>query len=159
VALVGRDGQAVLAPAALIDDLARIEPQLRRQGLRMVDAPFALVDPASAELVVPGLSLALDAAGLDRLAAWELAEPLEESVAPGRYPLLFWAHFAGEPFGPMSTDRARAWAYAATMRTESSGVRGTLDRLDQLLTVTTAHSVTSALPAGATQLGQLAAGR
>lgn len=159
MALVGRDGQAVLAPAALIDDLAHSEPQLRRQGLRMVDAPFALIDPASAELVVPGLSLALDAAGLDRLAAWELAEPSEESVAPGRYRLLAWAQFAGEPFGPMSARRARAWAYPATVRTEWAGVWGTLDRLDQLLKVTPAHSVPSALPAVATQLGLLAAGR
>lgn len=158
-ALVGRDGHAVLAPAALVDDLARVQPQLRRHGLRMVDAPFATVDPATAELVVPGLSLVLNPTGLDRLRGWELAEPLEGPVAPGRYPLLAWAQFAGEPLGAMSAARARAWAYPTTVRTEWSGVRGTLDRLDQLLTVTSAHSVTSDLPAMATQLGLLAAGR
>ena len=156
VALVSRDGRAVLAPAALMDDLAHVEPRLRRQGLRMVDAQVALVDPTSAELVVPRPSLTLDPAGLDRLAEWEMGEPPEESVAPGRYPLLAWALFAGEPFGPMSPARARTWAYPATVRTEGIGVRGTLDRLDQLLNVTKAHSVASALPALATHLGRLA---
>lgn len=159
VAVISRDGTAVLAPAALIDDLAHVGPRLRRQGLRMVDGPLALVHPARGELVVPAPSLALEPAALDRLAAWEAAEPQQEWVAPGRYPLAAWALWAGEPLGQLSTGRARAWAYRSVVRAEGVGVAGALDRLDQLLGATEAHSVPPALPSLAGRLAALAGTR
>ena len=52
VALVGERG-ALIAPAALRQWMAAVERRLNVRGLRVVDAPWALVDADTNEVVVP----------------------------------------------------------------------------------------------------------
>ena len=89
-------GTAVLAPAILRQWPELIERRLNGQGLRFADTPWALVDPARAEVVVPEPGLEVDWPALDRLDALTgvSARP-DPPVEPGRYPLVGWAFWVG----------------------------------------------------------------
>ena len=97
VALVGEHG-ALIAPAALRQWMAAVERRLNVRGLRVVDAPWVLVDVDTNEVVVPdpaaaGLAVDGDAfRALDDLAPASRPDP---AVAIGRYPLNAWA-FIGD---------------------------------------------------------------
>ncbi|MDQ6698339.1 MAG: PqqD family peptide modification chaperone [Actinomycetota bacterium] len=87
---VTKDGRAVLLPDDLRSNLARIQPQLTRAGLSMVDLPTAIVDLSTAELVVPPARVSHDSdvvAGLGSVHARGTELP---PAAPGRYPLAAW---------------------------------------------------------------------
>ena len=105
VALVGERG-AVIAPAPLRQWMSAVERRLNVRGVRVVDAPWVLVDVDTNEVVVPdpaaaGLAIDGDAFGaLDELAPASRADP---AVGVGRYPLGAWA-FIGD--GTAMTCRA-----------------------------------------------------
>lgn len=95
VAAVG-ERCGVLLPAGVFGhfDLCRLERELTRMSLRLVDQPWVQVDPVTAELVVQSAPLAADAD------AWP-GEP-EEAGPSGRFPLTGWfiarhGAAAGEP--------------------------------------------------------------
>ena len=91
VALVGERG-ALIAPAALRQWMSAVERRLNVRGLRVVDAPWVLVDADNNEVVVPdpvaaGLGVDHDAfRALDDLAPSSRSDP---AVAPGVIPC--WA--------------------------------------------------------------------
>jgi hypothetical protein len=97
------DGRAVLAPAGLADHLKLVQPRFAKAGIAMVDVVDPLVDPVTAELVVPEPTVPFDAAVLDHLDAdVKLGNELPW-VRPGRYPLAAWMVVRGmETVGPLS---------------------------------------------------------
>lgn len=88
VALV-RDGHAAIAPANAAPSLPAIEQGLNAAGVRVVDQPWAWVDCARLELVVPPPPLQLDLAALENVDADLGCTPGGDGsgVLPGRYPL------------------------------------------------------------------------
>ena len=52
-AAVVRDGSATILPFEVTSWLPDLQPRLNRYGGQLVDAPWVLIDPATAELVVP----------------------------------------------------------------------------------------------------------
>jgi len=101
------DGRAVLLPAGLVDHVKQLQPRFAKVGLTLVDTPEALIDPATAELVVPEPTIAFDAAVLDEIDAGpdggvKLGSELPW-VRPGRYPLATWLLVRGpDTVGPLS---------------------------------------------------------
>ncbi len=83
VAVVGERG-GVLLPAGVFGhfDLCRLERELTRMSLRLVDQPWVHVDPATTELVVDDVPLPADAGA-------PLDEP-EERLPSGRFPVIGW---------------------------------------------------------------------
>jgi hypothetical protein len=127
------DGHAIVAPRPLLGSLKVLQPRVERQGLRFVDTPFATIDPATGELVVPGAPLDIDEAALHTLdvefggRGRGRAEP---AVSPGRYAIRGWAVFSGGPddTGPLS----RAKAVAAAAGSVVMGERQAQDVLETL---------------------------
>jgi hypothetical protein len=138
VTLVAGD-TAVLAPAALRQWPELIERRLNGQGLRFADTPWALVDPARAEVVVPEPSLDIDWSALDPLdmLAGGRGRP-DPPVAPGRYPLVGWAFWVGaDVTGRLSRAQAVMHALQLTIGAIDAGAgRGDVQRaLDGLAAV------------------------
>ncbi len=97
-----RDGRAVLLPSRFKDDLRIVDRQLRAAGYVAVDTPRALVDFASAQLVVPDFVEA-DAGALADATAGVLRRRAEPTVAVGRYPVERWVFIDnGGEWGPVS---------------------------------------------------------
>lgn len=150
--------RAMLVPIELLADLKTIQPHLRRAGLRVVDVPYATLDPATAALVVPPCGLDLHPGALAKLDQLERSGGTEDApVAPGHYPLAGWAFLAGDPTGLMSAPRARLWAYPTAIDGARRGVPTTLGNLDHLLARTTSVSVAKSPPALARRVAELAA--
>jgi len=85
-----RDGEAFLLPNVAGSWLKQIQPRLARRGLQLADVPFAVIDPVSAELIVPEPELPYDRELLDRLDKdLKLTSELPR-VRPGRYPISRW---------------------------------------------------------------------
>lgn len=96
------DGRAVLMPSRFNDDLRIVDRQLRAAGYVGVDAPRALVDLASAEVVVPDLP-EVDAAALAEAGAGAPRRRVEPTVPPGRYPIDRWVFLSYQgAWGPIS---------------------------------------------------------
>lgn len=112
---VVRDGRAVLCPPGLRHSLAKVEPVLARRGFSVVDAPWSVVDLATAELLVPEPALAVDRAALAEIVAAAPAGPRSPGVEPGRYPVAGWLF--SDPDTPADVPLSRA---AATARALSS---------------------------------------
>ncbi len=97
------DGRAVLLPAGLVDHVKQLQPRFAKAGVTLVDTPEVLVDPATAELVVPEPAIPYDAAVLDEV---DLGVKLGSElpwVRPGRYPLQSWLVVRGpDALGPVS---------------------------------------------------------
>jgi hypothetical protein len=107
------DGHAIVVPRALLGSLEALQPRLERQGLRFIDAPYADVDPTTAELVIDSPGLTVDEAALTALDR-HFGSPgrAEPPVGAGRFPIRGWAIFGGpEETGPVS--RAKAVAAVA----------------------------------------------
>jgi thiol-disulfide isomerase/thioredoxin len=124
-ALLG-DG-AIVLPSAVMQWLEQVQPRLTRLGLRLVDQPYAIIDPERLELIVPEPRVRLDEAAL---AALEEPAPTRSElprVEPGRYPLLAWTLEEDQLDGDGALTRARA--VAATL----PSVLGDLEALDDLL--------------------------
>lgn len=87
-AIVGDD--AVILPASTVTWLEQVQSRLNRAGFRLVDAPYATVDTATNELVVPAPLVEVD---WDALAAVDdpgTGRSELPRVEPGRYPLKAW---------------------------------------------------------------------
>lgn len=90
--VVEREGQVLVAPPSLRNDLARLEPLLARRGFAVLDDPWAEIDVATGELVVRELPHSVSWAPLDAvLAARPARRRAPREVAPGRYPVRAWA--------------------------------------------------------------------
>ena len=128
IAFVGANG-ALIAPPTLRPWLSTIERRLEAKGLRIVDTPTVLVDPARSEVVVPAPALTLDH---DALA--EMRGPGDEFVAPGRYPIRGWAFFT-EPTEHDTVGRARAIAMVAQLadNVDTFGLQESLDAIAQVI--------------------------
>jgi hypothetical protein len=126
-------GTAVLAPSVLRQWPELIERRLNGQGLRFADTPWALVDAARAEVVVPEPSLEVDWSALDRLdpPAGGRARP-DPPVEPGRYPLVGWAfRVAPDVTGRLS--RAQAVMHAMQLTIGAIDADGGRDDLQRAL--------------------------
>jgi hypothetical protein len=92
-----RDGQSVLVPHLVRLALKKVERHFNRAGFALVDTPNALIDPSTGDLVVPEPALEVDH---DALAAAARLAPQPDRpdtiVAPGRYPITYWAFGGGE---------------------------------------------------------------
>lgn len=97
------DGRAVLLPAGLLSHLKQLQPRFAKIGVTMVDTPRVLVDPATAELVVPEPTIPFDATVLDDVDADVKLGAELPWVRAGRYPLHAWLVIRGpEDGGPLS---------------------------------------------------------
>ncbi|MGI8686881.1 MAG: hypothetical protein ACR2MO_17630 [Acidimicrobiales bacterium] len=97
-----RDGRAVLLPSRFKDDLRIVDRQLRAAGYVAVDAPRALLDFGSAELVVPD-SLHADPGALGAATAGIHRRRPEPTVGFGRYPIERWVFVDNTgQWGPVS---------------------------------------------------------
>jgi len=126
-------GTAVLAPSVLRQWPELIERRLNGQGLRFVDTPWALVDAARAEVVVPEPSLEVDWSALDRLDALAGGRVRPDPpVEPGRYPLVGWAFWvAPDVTGRLS--RAQAVMHAMQLTIGAIDADGRRDDLQRAL--------------------------
>ncbi|MGH2572525.1 MAG: PqqD family peptide modification chaperone [Actinomycetota bacterium] len=106
-ALVG--DAAVLLPSVVLQWLEEMQPRLTRLGVRLVDEPYASIDPELLELVVPEPRVQLDELAL---AAVEEPKPSRSElprVKPGRYPLRAWTLWeSAEPEAELTRARAVA---------------------------------------------------
>src|SRR5712691_1824918 len=132
-------GTAVLAPSVLRQWPELVERRLNGQGLRFADTPWALVDAARAEVVVPEPSLEVDWSALDRLDALAGGRVRPDPpVEPGRYPLVGWAFWvAPDVTGRLSRAQAVMHAMQLTIGAiDPDGGRDDLQRaLDGLASV------------------------
>jgi hypothetical protein len=140
VALVGGSG-ALLAPSVLRPSMSRLERRLNLRGLRVVDTPWALIDPDGPTVVVPEPTLAVDHRALTGIEVLAPSRP-DPTVPAGRYLLRDWV-FLGD--GGALT-RARAVALATRFTRETNGVQGTLDALAEVMRAVVPRSVAWAPP-------------
>lgn len=140
---------AILAPRELLADLGRIEPRLRQEGVRVLDLPYATVDPATAELVVPPPAVEHDPDVLEELDVVESpTRPEEEgAVVPGRYPIKAWVLSTGDTAGPLPVATALAGAFPALVDPSRIGVRRGFAELAGLLARTTPVRLSPTRPA------------
>ena len=105
-AAVVRDGRATVLPFPVTTWLQDLQPRLNRSGAQLVDAPWVLIDPATAELVVPEPMVEHDGDVLDELDRTDRLGPEPPPLLPGRYPLGSWI-IATRPDkeGPLSPGR------------------------------------------------------
>ena len=133
VALV-TDGVALLAPSDLRHVLPSIERRLNAKGLRVVDRPWARIDPTTCELVVAAPQLVVDREPLHGLAGAGRERQQDEPVPPGRYPVRGWAFGAGtRPQGPISRALAVTLAGSALLNLASLGEQDALDGLVRVM--------------------------
>ena len=132
VTLVAGD-RAVLAPGVLRQWPELIERRLNARGLRFADTPWALVDPARAEVVVPEPSLDVDWSALEALDSLTGGRDRPDPpVEPGRYPLVGWAFWLGaDRAGPLS--RAQALVQALPLRIDATDTAGGVEGLQRAL--------------------------
>jgi hypothetical protein len=88
---VVRGGDAVLMPPSIVGDLEKLQPRLAREGWRPVDEPYAVIDPATDELVVPEPVIRLDGDVIGELEEPTLGRSELPRAEPGRYRLRAWA--------------------------------------------------------------------
>ncbi|HET7486624.1 MAG TPA: hypothetical protein VFJ85_01750 [Acidimicrobiales bacterium] len=89
IPFVGPAGTAVLMPDRYNDDLRIVDRRLRQEGWVPVDAPRALVDLATGELVVADL-VEYDREALAAVSEGALRRRAEATVPRGRYPIERW---------------------------------------------------------------------
>ena len=106
-----RNGSAVLCPPGLRNSLAKIEPLLVRRGFTVLDAPWAIVDLATCELVVPEPDLVVNRSALAEIVDAAPAGRRSPPVDPGRYPIAAWLFT--DPDAALDTSLSRA---SATVR-------------------------------------------
>ena len=88
VAVAGPRGALILPPEAR-QETAWLQRRLRDLGLELADAPYAVVDLETAQIVIgePG---AVDVQELAGRASLRSPAPADPGLAPGRYPLRGW---------------------------------------------------------------------
>jgi hypothetical protein len=125
---------AVLAPPALRQWPELIERRLNARGMRFADTPWALVDSARREVIVPEPALDVDWSALDGLDALTAGRDRPDpSVPPGRYPITGWA-FRVKRDQAGTLTRAQAVMQALQMMIGSLEL-GVQRALDDLVTV------------------------
>lgn len=155
VAALVRDGRALLVPRWAVQPIERVQPRLARAGFQAVDTPSVLVDPETAELVVPAPSVPFDEAYLAAVDAAGSRGRELPGVLPGRYPidtLVFDLHPEAEPTASRAWAVARLWSAVSTSR-DLAAMAGALTRLVEQTTVvpvaaTTSTELVAQLPAG-----------
>jgi thiol-disulfide isomerase/thioredoxin len=143
-------GEGLLLPSVVKQWLEPLQPRLTRQGIQLVDTPYAVIDPDSVELVVPAPSIVADPGVLSELAEPSLGRSELPAVEPGRYPLRAWA-LAHNADRPPSRGQNVAAAVSAVFDVEDLGAfvptfSELLDRLMPLpMTYSSADELASAL--------------
>jgi hypothetical protein len=82
-----RDGHGLILPLAVRSQFRDLEPSLARARIAVADTPWALVDAATAELVVPALDILHNQKVLAELDAQPMLGPELSAVRLGRYPI------------------------------------------------------------------------
>lgn len=110
VALV-RDGEALVACLGMRSSFDMLERRLNASGLRLVDEPFVLVDPAVGALVVPEPALPVDWSALGRIETVVGGQHRAEAPAPpGRYQISRWTYvLSDERREPLPLARGVLW--------------------------------------------------
>jgi hypothetical protein len=131
--LVG-DGWAVLAPVAVRGARDVLERRLLACGMRIVDAPAALVDTERVEVVVREPALEVDWSALDVLEGLvPRSGPADVPPPAGRYRLLGWGMLIeGREPGPIDAALAVASAAQALSDLPDAGAGDALRRLASL---------------------------
>ena len=111
VALVG-DGSALLAPWILPYKFPEVELRARRAGRRLLEGRSVLVDPTTAEVIVPPLRL-VSASGASP-GTDVRTDALDAATPAGRYPVSGWVFLAARS-EPTRMSRARAVARAMSL--------------------------------------------
>lgn len=102
---VVQNGRAIVLPALVSNWINAVQPRLNRLGIQIVDLPWLLIDPASAEMVVPEPLVGYDHGVLDELDGADRLGSELPPVLPGRYPLQAWVVPTGDVEGPLSSAR------------------------------------------------------
>ncbi|MFI5053565.1 MAG: hypothetical protein ACHQDE_04320, partial [Acidimicrobiia bacterium] len=109
------NGGALLLPAGLVQWAKQLQPRFARRGISMIDLPFADLDLATGELVVPEAAIEHDATVVTELDEGVRLGSELPWVRPGRYPLGAWFLTRGpEFFGPLSAAIAVSAALPTT---------------------------------------------
>ena len=153
--VVVRGREAVLLPSAVrVSVLARVT-ELSRRGLAVLDAPAALVDPVTGELVVRAPAIDVDSATLAELQVREDGTP-EPALEPGRYTLTACVFEAREKGEDTADGRGEESVGAAVLRVLPSVVNARLLGPQQTLDmVATALSSTRQETVAAWDTGQV----
>jgi hypothetical protein len=142
------DGSALIVPADVRHHLPMIERRLHREGFRVVDAPFVLIDPAGPDVVVPRPAVGVDWSVLDQWSTAHLSGRHRDPAVPaGPYPLKGWAFGLG-PVGELSPARAVTHAGAALLNPHELGTQRALDMLAELVTSVTTMRLWAGEPEG-----------
>jgi peroxiredoxin len=124
---------AILLPAVLMQWLEQVQPRLTRLGVRLVDAPYTLIDPERLELVVPEPRVQLDQAALASIQDPAPTRSELPAAEPGRYPLRAWTlQEMMEPDGQMTRARAVAGSLPSVIG-EQTDVGEVIPQLGRLL--------------------------
>ena len=141
------DGSALVVPADVRRHLPVIERRMNREGLRVVDDPVVVIDPAGPEVVVPEPLVGVDWSVLDRWSAACVSPHRDPAVPPGRYPLKGWGFGLG-PVGELSPARAVTHAGAAMLNPHELGPQRALDMLAEVVANVTTQRLWAAEPEG-----------
>lgn len=134
LALVG-ESRAVLAPADARHFLSVVERRLNQGGLRVLDRPWATLDPSDGHLVVAPPETEVDQVALDGgLAALGPARRAEPGVPSGRYRVSGWAFGLGsERAGPLMGPEAVLHGAKLAINTPAVGAQSVLDSVSRAL--------------------------
>ena len=119
--------RALLLPQGAIRWIEFLQPRLARLGVRLSDAPGALVDPATVELVIPQPTIQAAPDLLSQLGEVPSSRSELPPVEPGRYRLGAWGFEQDQPSQHERLSRANAIAGLLP------AVEGSPDRLGHLI--------------------------
>jgi hypothetical protein len=155
-AVVGEGGAVMVPwPARATFDLARLERRLGGLGLRLLDAEYATVDPDTCELVVAESLLEVDRSALAEAGLVDGAYR-DEPLAPGRYPVRAWTHFAAaDDHQDLSRGGGMLHAAQTLLPVEPLDAQRRLDRLAHVLEEVPLVGVSNALQEFAAQVAEL----
>ena len=119
--------RAFLLPQAAVRWMEYLQPRLARLGVRLSDAPGALVDPATGELVIPEPSIEVAYDVLEELGEVPSSRSELPPMEPGRYQLAAWGFESGQ--SAENERSSRAGAIAALL----PAVEGSPDRLGTVI--------------------------
>lgn len=129
------ESRAVLAPADARHFISVLERRLNLGGLRVLDQPWATLDPSDGHLVVAEPGIQIDQTALDEgLAVLGPARRVEAGVAPGRYPVSGWAFGLGaESAGSLLSPEAVLHGAKLAVNTPAVGAQRVLDSVSRAL--------------------------
>ncbi|HEX6393044.1 MAG TPA: PqqD family protein [Acidimicrobiales bacterium] len=119
--------RAFLLPPAAIRGMEYLQPRLARLGVRLSDAPGALVDPATGELVIPEPAIEVAHDVLEELGEVPSSRSELLPMEPGRYRLGAWGFECDQ--SAENERSSRAGAIAALL----PAVEGSPDQLGKVI--------------------------